>query len=374
MSETALVKDANRVGLRAMIRVFNGRPIVSRRRGGARFSARRRRCSITSRKQPRVEQCMPKPFARTHARINSALGRLRAKIDARIVAGKQSVRAQTDRALLKAKSIRQACGDQITACVRRAKAAPARGKAGYKKASNWAMDREPLVAAFCYRYRRIFYLLVAACALFLIYLFWGAAVATEKSLLDPQRPDTDHATAYYAVNVVFLPSQTFLLLAAGFYAWRTLRQNHKFKQHDVEAACVRDYIAIERQLEDANGNAGKVEAAVRAYWVLMVYEYYWWQRGLISRELFATWCEFRVQNFRDPPPYKFAQASLGQNEKVPFTNYKQGFEFCKDNKVFRSPSVFYDLMLYLIGRATQHLENLQPRDIERFRHGWRQRF
>jgi hypothetical protein len=164
--------------------------------------------------------------------------------------------------------------------------------------------------------------------LFLIYQFWGGAVATEKSLLDPQKPDTEHATAYYAVNVVFVPFQTVLLLVAGFYAWRTLRQNHKFKQHDVEAACVRDYIAIERQLEDAKGDAAKVKAAVRAYWVLIVYEYYWWQRGLISRELFATWYEFRVQKFRDPPAYTI----IAQNERATFTNYKQGFEFCKSEQ------------------------------------------
>jgi hypothetical protein len=115
---------------------------------------------MASRKQSRLEKRMLMPFASTYARIKSAFGRLRAKIDARIAAGRQSLRAQADRALLKAKGIRQACGDQINAVVRRAKAAPARSKAGYRKASNWAIDHEPLVAAFCYRNRRILYLLV----------------------------------------------------------------------------------------------------------------------------------------------------------------------------------------------------------------------
>ena len=189
-----------------------------------------------------------------------------------------------------------------------------------------------------------------------------------EQLLPKNAADTRNANLYYLANIIFVPLQTFLLLIGGLYAWRTLSQNRKFKQHDVESACIRDYLAIEKQLADAGSDRQKIEAAVRAYWILMVYEYYWWHRGLLSRDLFAIWCEFRVQRFRNNPTYAFGTQPA--ENPLQFKNYREGYVFCKSEKVFRSPSKFDDLMLALTERANSQADNLRWHEIEQYRHGW----
>jgi hypothetical protein len=170
-----------------------------------------------------------------------------------------------------------------------------------------------------------------------------------EQTLPKNAADTRNANLYYLANIIFVPLQTFLLLIGGLYAWRTLSQNRKFKQHDVESVCIRDYLAIAKQLADAGSDRQKIEVAIRAYWILMVYEYYWWHRGLLSRDLFAVWCEFRVQHFRKNPTYAFA--TQPSDDPFKFKDYREGYAFCKSEKVFRSPSKFDDLMLALMERA-----------------------
>jgi hypothetical protein len=173
--------------------------------------------------------------------------------------------------------------------------------------------------------------------------------------------DSRNGDYYYIVNILFVPLQTVLLLLGGLAAYHTLRQSHHFKQHDVEANCVRDYLEIERQLIEANDDK-KLARAIRSYWVLMLYEYYWWRKDLISRELFANWCEFRIQRFRKNEKYSFS--SPNQN----LENYVKGYEYHRKEKTFPSPSRFDDLMTYLMNQATNQRENLNWNDIERFRY------
>jgi hypothetical protein len=181
------------------------------------------------------------------------------------------------------------------------------------------------------------------------------------ALFNSQGTDTAHATWYYAVNVIFLPFQTALLIIGGIYAWLTLRQSSRFKQHDAEARCVSDYIAVEQKMHAATTEAD-MKAAARAYWTLIIYEYHWWRRGLISRELFTVWMAFHVQKF-------------GPNAPV-YTNLQtwtllRSFNFAKRDKVFRTPSSFARLMRYLIVRAGDaDGVDLKWHHIERFRHGW----
>jgi hypothetical protein len=183
----------------------------------------------------------------------------------------------------------------------------------------------------------------------------------------PRESDTRNADFYYLINIIFVPLQTMILLIGGGFALWTLSQNHKFKQHDVEAKCIEDYLAIEQQLIDAGNDAAKIVSAVRAYWILMLYEYYWWRQGLLSRDLFANWCEFRVQRFEKKPDYAFGT----QGTRLPFKNYLEGYAYFKNEKVFRSPSLFDDLMLALIDRAGKKVDKrLQWFEIERYRHGF----
>jgi hypothetical protein len=178
-------------------------------------------------------------------------------------------------------------------------------------------------------------------------------------LLRKQQPDTEHATWYYAVNVIFLPLQTALLVIGGFYALLTLRQSSRFKQHDVEARCVSEYMAVERKMHEAT-NEIQMKAAARAYWTLIVYEYHWWRQGLISRELFTVWSAFHMQKLkRDAPGYT----------KLPTWNLRRSFRFARRDKVFRSPSSFRRLIRHLIARADADAGNLKWHQIERFRRG-----
>jgi len=174
--------------------------------------------------------------------------------------------------------------------------------------------------------------------------------------------DTRNADSYYLVNVLLIPLQTTLLLIGGLAAFWTLRQGLHFKQHDVEARCVRDYLEIERQLDEADDDK-KVGQAIRSYWVLMLYEYYWWRKDLISRELFTNWCEFRVQRFRKNEPYGFRAAN------AELENYRKGYDYHRTKKTFPSPSPFDDLMTFLMDRAANRVDDLDWKDIERFRHG-----
>lgn len=176
--------------------------------------------------------------------------------------------------------------------------------------------------------------------------------------------DTRNGDYYYLVNMLFIPLQTGLLLLAGFAGFRTLRQGHHFKQYDVEAACIRDYLEIERQISQA-GTEQDFTSAVRSYWVLMLYEYYWWRKDLLSRELFANWCQFRVQRFRTNANY-----ALPGTGTPSFRTYRQGYEHFRTQKVFPSPSRFDDLMTALMDRATTGAGDLNWKDIERFRHGF----
>lgn len=182
-----------------------------------------------------------------------------------------------------------------------------------------------------------------------------------KALLTKQTGDSEHATWYYAVNVIFLPLQTALLVIGGFYAWLTLRQSSRFKQHDAEARCVSDYVVVEQKMHAAQ-NEAEMKTAARAYWTLIIYEYHWWRRGLISRELFTVWMAFHMQKF-------------GPNAPV-YTNLRtwtllRSFKSAKRDKVFRTPSSFERLMRYLIARANDaEPTDLKWHHIERFRHGW----
>ncbi len=195
----------------------------------------------------------------------------------------------------------------------------------------------------------------------LCWRYRGALSDFMHHLLDKQESDSEHATWYYAVNVIFLPLQTALLVIGGVYALLTLRQSSRFKQHDVEAHCVSEYVAAERRMHEATDSV-EMKAAARAYWTLVVYEYHWWRQGLISRELFTVWSAFHMQKFkRDAPGYTM----------LPTCNLRGSFELAKDDKVFRNPSSFVGLIGYLIARADDpDAGDLKWHHIERFRHGW----
>lgn len=228
--------------------------------------------------------------------------------------------------------------------------------------------RASVVSAYVHRYYYLmFYFVAIASVLVPCRIFWANPAIT--NLFATQGTDTSHATLYYAMTIIFLPLQTLLVLVGGAYGWQALRQNRRFKQHEVEASCVRDYVAIDQRFEQAASDGDKIKEAVRAYWALIVYEYYWWRRGLVSRTLFTIWCEFHVQKFRKNAPYKFLP-----DETPPFRSFREGFDFCRSNSVFSHPSVFDDLMQYLIKRADNNLENLQWYDIEHYRRGWRRHF
>jgi hypothetical protein len=138
------------------------------------------------------------------------------------------------------------------------------------------------------------------------------------------------------------------------------------------------YMAVQKQLQDAENDYKKVEAAIRAYWLLMVYEFYWWRRGMISRRLFLAWAEFREQEFRrnlsyfHPVPTPPAGATAPT--PPPFENFIQGFTYCKDHNVIRAGTHFVRFMNYLYDRSQRPERPLHWFHIERFRHrslgGW----
>jgi hypothetical protein len=302
------------------------------------------------------------PFRKTRARIKNAAARLRAGTAAHVAAGKQWLGAAAAWTARTANSLKRAAVRHIGTGVRHASALARSAIATWTVANALIARQVSIASAYTHRYYFLtFYFTAIAGLSVLCWIFWGNPAIT--GLLKEQGTDTPHANFYYAVTIIFLPLQTVLLLVGGLYAWRALSQNLRFKQHEVEASCVRDYVAVEQRLELAAGDGEKVKGAVRAYWTLIVYEYYWWRRGLVSREL-------HVQKFHDNPPYTFARATT----PPPFTNFREGFEYCKVSKVFRHPSLFEDLMNYLIRRADGDLENLQWHNIERYRRGWRRHF
>jgi hypothetical protein len=315
----------------------------------------------------------PMPFPRIPAWVKAIAAWLHATLATCVNATQQSFQNFIDWMVRNARRLGEAIERRLETCRNYINAAIEGIAAWVVAAKNWEANQRPIAVAYVRRYGHVsFYVLALVVIAALGWIFWQYHVVSD--LLKVDSKDTPHANDYYAVNVLVLPMQTVLLLVASVYGAWTLNQNRKFKQHDVEATCVRDYVAIEDRLANTTGDGAKTVAAVRAYWTLMVYEYYWWRRGLISRGLFTIWCEFRVQRFRGNPDYTFTPDTFGAGQQPPFTKYKGGFEFCKTSKVFRSPSAFEDLMRYLIDRATNNLDNLQWYEIERFRHKWHQGF
>jgi hypothetical protein len=154
------------------------------------------------------------------------------------------------------------------------------------------------------------------------------------------------------------------VVIGGLVARRTLGQSHKFKQYDVESSCIREYLAIENQLAVATGN-GEVTRALRQYWVLMLYEYYWWRLDLLSRAIFTNWCEFRRQRFAKNETF-----AAGQGTALPFDSYLAAYFYFRRLKVFPKRGPFDKLMRHLI----RHRHRPQPLtwyEIEYFRHGFR---
>jgi hypothetical protein len=279
------------------------------------------------------------PFQKFRARLNAVATRLHARFALSASAAKRSFHAGVDWTARNVTGLGQGTKRGFEIGRDYAKAGLERSVAAFGLAKNWTVQTRPMVAAFFHRYGYlIFYILALAGIFSLGWKLWRYYAVGD--LFHKNKQDTQHATDYYAVNVIFLPLQTLLLVLASLVGGWTLIQNRKFKQHDVEATCVRDYLALEDRLENAGGDGPKLVAAIRAYWTLMVYEYYWWRRGLLSHGVFTIWCEFRVQRFRDDPAYKFNPDAFGAGVNPPFTNYRGGFEFCKTKKVFRTrPSV-----------------------------------
>jgi hypothetical protein len=308
------------------------------------------------------------PFVKIPIRIRSAAARVSAGIFSTAAAVKQAFRAAIGAIVGGAKRVGQICDRFLVACSNVVKACSRRGIAMSISAENWVVRTAHLAAAHIHRCRFLILAgVLVAIVVGLSWLYWPPDVV--HRLLPRNKPDTPNGDSYYLVNIIFVPLQTFLLLVGGLYAGRTLSQNHKFKQHDVEARCIADYLALEQRLADAGRDNAKIENAVRAYWVLMLYEYYWWRHDLLSRELFTNWCEFRVQRFCKNPEYRFTPPALRSTQTLPFTNYQDGYEYFKKQKVFPSPSKFDDLMQSLIDRAKDGTTTLRWPDIERYRCG-----
>lgn len=145
-------------------------------------------------------------------------------------------------------------------------------------------------------------------------------------------------------------------------------QNLEFKQRDVERQFVTDFMDVHRQIAEAGTDYKKLEAAVRAYWILMICEFYWWRRGLISRRLFLIWTEFREQEFRKNLPYFPAPTAAAGATPPQFNDCFGGFTYCKDHHVFRKGSHFVKFMNYLHSRSQGPERPLRWFQIERFRH------
>jgi hypothetical protein len=322
------------------------------------------------------------PFVRLQLRIRRAARRISAKVSGAIAAVKNAFLAAVDGIIGGVNWLGRACWSLLTAFGNFARAC-----------ARWGIGMVIRALLFLAAYISRFWpwILVVVFALGISEASWKywppAPSPTHRHMVHrPPPPDVVHRVFpkdsakdsrngdfYYLVNILFVPLQTVLLLIGGLVALRTLNQSHKFKQHDVETNCVRDYIAIEKRLLEATGDRKKLEGAVRAYWMLMVYEYYWWRRGLLSRGLFTIWCEFRVQQFRKPPTYVTTPAPTGA--ELPLTHFSEGYEYCKSVNVFPSPSGFEDLMKFLIDRAgNRNIQKLKWRDIEYYRYRWDDEF
>jgi hypothetical protein len=329
------------------------------------------------------------PFDRLWARIRDTAAWISGKSAGVAAAVKHAFRAAIDWAVGRAKSVGQICVGFAVSCGNFAKGCVNRARATCISLTDWIMTGMRTAVAHVYRYlARIALVVLVVGVLDFCWKYWPEVPKPARAhrhwvhrpkpatppppdvihRLLPREGDTRNADFYYLVNIIFVPLQTLILLVGGTIALWTLSQNHKFKQHDVEATCIKDYLAIEQQLIDAGHDNAKIESAARAYWVLMLYEYYWWSQDLLSRDLFANWCEFRVQRFRNNPVYAFAAPPQGT--ALNFTNYREGYEHFKRTKVFPSPSRFDDLMLALIDRAAKGTPNLRWYEIERYRHGW----
>jgi hypothetical protein len=175
--------------------------------------------------------------------------------------------------------------------------------------------------------------------------------------------DSPNGDLYYLVNIFFIPFQTVLVVIGGFVAWRTLGQGHKFKQYDVESNCIKEYLSIEEELAKATTNEQRVRAW-RQYWVLMLYEYYWWRQDLLSRAIFTNWCEFRRQRFGKMEPFTKIDGGA-----LPFQSYLGGYTYFRRRKVFPRGGPFDKLMKYLI-RERDRDSPITWFEIEHFRHGW----
>jgi hypothetical protein len=126
---------------------------------------------------------------------------------------------------------------------------------------------------------------------------------------------------------------------------------------------MKDYLDIERQLEETRTNE-EIKRAVRLDWVLMLYEYYWWRQDLVSRELFTNWCEFRRQRFAKNTTYlDKGDTPLG------FNSYIGGYITFRKEKVFPRDSGFDHLMRHLINRRHSKTP-VTWQEIEHFRYRW----
>jgi len=284
---------------------------------------------------------------------------------------KQAFRLSIDGIISGAMWIGRICVRFLTACSKIAKACGRRGMAMYIAARDWGA--RPILLSADYIRRRKFRIITASALLAgisgLSWYYWPAVPKLMHRVLPKAPSDTPNADFYYLVNILFVPLQTFLLLIGGAYAWRTLRQSHKFKQHDVEARCITDYLALEQRLAEAGRDNEEIESAVRAYWTLMLYEYYWWRHDLLSRDLFTNWCEFRAQRFHKNAEYRFTPLPPGSTQTLPFTDYRDGYAYFKGQKVYPGPSRFDDLMQSLIDRATAGATTVRWSDIEQYRRG-----
>jgi hypothetical protein len=175
--------------------------------------------------------------------------------------------------------------------------------------------------------------------------------------------DSANGDFYYLVNIFFIPFQTVLVLVGGLVAWRTLGQGNKFKQYDVESSCIKEYLDVENRLAEAE-DADETTRAARQYWVLMLYEYYWWRQDLLSRAIFTNWCEFRRQRFAKNDPFGTPDAAL------PFDSYLAAYFYFRRKKVFPKKGPFDQLMRYLIRHRHRALP-ITWYEIESFRHGFR---
>jgi hypothetical protein len=230
-----------------------------------------------------------------------------------------------------------------------------------------------LAGAYRYGPSGILFLIGLAALAAIIWVFVFEFDAAHWLTVDSSH-DSSHANLYYVVTIVCLPLQTLLLLIAGLYAWRTLRQNLQFKQRDVEQQCVDDYLAIHEQMREAATDTDKIEASVRKYWIHMIYEFYWWRRGLISSRLYRIWTEFREREFRTNLSYYPVGHVFPPNQASPIKTFVDGYEFCRNNYVFRKNTDFVKFMDYLLERSKKPERHLWWFQLEPFRHqslgGW----